>query len=214
MKDYSVLKTLIEKRGVHEQLGPVGEGWGIEQNPHELATFLVCMQELGVQSALEIGTGYRAGLARFLAHEMGWTVTTVDIQDYGNIGDGHTVDGIEFFTGGIASTVYWREGLSGEKFTNVRIWDLLFIDADHSYESIKLDYETFSQHATKAIAFHDITGLRDCEGARKFWWETCRADFPGKRNHKYLQMPPFIKANTSFVIDDSDQFAGIGWIEL
>jgi len=30
MKSYAELKTLIEQRGVHEQLGPVGQGWNAD----------------------------------------------------------------------------------------------------------------------------------------------------------------------------------------
>ena len=58
MKSYDDLKALIIQRGVHSEFGDAGEGFAIEQNPYELATFLVRMQELGVQSVLEIGTGY------------------------------------------------------------------------------------------------------------------------------------------------------------
>lgn len=187
MKDYVELKALIEKCGVHPQLGPVGDGMNVEQNPHELATFLVRMQELGVSSVLEIGTGYKAGLARFLAHEMGWQVTTVDVQDYG-----HTFEGIEFITPNNPHYQTDRRGL-------LRSWDLVFIDADHSYNMVKLDYDLNKDFATKAIAFHDIAGLRDCEGARDFWIYVMGCN-------------PVEQIRQE--IDDSDQRAGIGWIEL
>lgn len=198
MKDYAELKTLIEKRGVHEQLGAIGEGWGIEQTPHELATFLVRMQELGVESVLEIGTGYKAGLARFLAQDMGWQVTTVDVQDYG-----HSFEGIEFIT---EDPIYWREYLDGKPIKNVRIWDLLFIDGAHDYASVKYDYEIYAPCATKAIAFHDIAGLRDCEGARNYWENL----YTINQLTRHINDPL-----THFeVIAYDDQRAGIGWIEL
>lgn len=213
MKDYAELKALIEKCGVHAQLGPQGQGYGIEQNSHELATFLVRMQELGVSSVLEIGTGYKAGLARFLAHEMGWEVTTVDIQDYG-----HTFHSIEFVT--LADRLNWvvnRYNKDGTwaRCINKGASDLLFIDGAHDYDSVKHDYETYGKLATKAIAFHDIAGLRECEGARKFWNEQYYVDFPGKREWRNRHLTGlYIASNTYQVIDDSDQRAGIGWIEL
>lgn len=202
MKDYATLKALIEQRGVHEQLGPTGEGVAIEQNPHELATFLVRMQELGVQSVLEIGTGYKAGLARFLAHEMGCRVTTVDVRDYG-----HTFEGIEFvILDDIGHWVFpWGNGHARHSIASVqrnKRFDLVFIDGNHSYESVSYDYLNYNLCATKAIAFHDIEGLRECQGARRFWWEI-------KVKHS---LDDNVKMWWS--IDDTPQCAGIGWIEL
>jgi hypothetical protein len=155
VKSYDELKALIEQRGVHAEFGDTGEGWGIEQNPHELASFLVRMQELNVQSVLEIGTGYKGGLSRFLAHDMGWNVTSIDIEDYG-----HTFEGVTYINLDNVSddTVF-------DKF------DLVFIDGNHAYETTKADYMLWGEFAGKAIAFHDILGQRDCMGVRKFWLE-------------------------------------------
>jgi cephalosporin hydroxylase len=54
--------------------------------------------------------------------------------------------------------------------------DFLFIDANHSYESVKNDYEKFSPLVRKGgiIAFHDIDSKfsKDItEGTTKFWKE-------------------------------------------
>lgn len=153
MKTYHELKALIDQRGVHDVFGPYGEGQFIEQNAEELAHFLVHMQELGVESVLEIGTGWKAGLARFLHDDMGWTVTSVDIHDYG-----HQFGGILFVTADV-------EPYSDETF------DLVIIDGDHSYEGVKADHERWLPHAEKVIAFHDTVGLRDCEGVQQYWRE-------------------------------------------
>jgi hypothetical protein len=191
VKSYDELKKLIEQRGVHAQLGPVGEGWGIEQNPHELATFLIRMQELDVQSVLEIGTGYKAGLARFLAHEMGWKVTTVDIQDYG-----HRFDNIQF--------VIYLPDMPINFIETIDPPDLVFIDGAHDYESVRHDYETYSPLATKAVAFHDIFGMRDCQGARDFW-----IDLAFEPADQFMLKPDHYE-----VYDTSSALSGIGWIEL
>lgn len=152
MVGYDELKALIEKRGVHPQLGSVGEGWNIEHNSHELATFLIAMQALGVQSVLEIGTGYKAGLSRFLAQEMGWQVTSLDIVDYGHIFEGITY-------------------LLRENYRFEHPFDLVFIDANHDYEFVVNDHRTYKSLATKAVAFHDIGGFRGCEGVAQYWRE-------------------------------------------
>lgn len=155
MKTYDELKALIEQRGVHEVFGAYGEGWGIEQNADELAQFLVHMQELGVESVLEIGTGWKAGLARFLHDDMGWAVTSVDIHDYG-----HQFGEITFEK---------SDGVEHPHF--LEPFDLVIIDGDHSYDAVLFDHDYYGKYATKVIAFHDIAGLRDCEGAKQYWDE-------------------------------------------
>lgn len=185
---FDELKALIEKRGVHAEFGDAGEGWGIEQSPHELATFLVRMQELNVTSCLEIGTGYKGGLSRFLAADMGWQVTSVDVQDYG-----HKFEGVEYVVPTYDTmTEHW-----------INTVDLVFIDGDHSYKSVKFDYEEYGIYATKVIAFHDIAGLRDCEGVKRFWCENAYSE------HGSLKLAYHVTGD--YVVSRQ---AGIGWIEL
>lgn len=175
---FSELKALIEKRGVHPEFGDPGEGWGIEQNSHELATFLVRMGELGVQSVLEIGTGYKGGLSRFLASDLHWDVTTYDIQNYG-----HVFEGVHYIVG------------NTPRFNHS--FDLVFIDGNHAYETVRMDYELWGEFAAKVIAFHDILGLRNCEGVAQLWEDQ-------------LSHNP----NSFQVADESQRASGIGWIEL
>jgi len=179
---YDELKALIEQRGVHPEFGEPGENFGIEQNPHELATFLVRMQELGVSSVLEIGTGYKGGLSRFLAQDMGWLVTSIDIKDYG-----HLFEGVHY--------IHLNNITDDFKLDK---HDLLFIDGNHAYETAKADYELWGEFASKVIAFHDIAGWRNCEGAMWFWEELERDN----------------RSKAHGIIDRTDKRAGIGWIEL
>lgn len=195
MKSYDELKALIEKRGVHAEFGDAGEGWGIEQNPHELASFLVRMQELGVQSVLEIGTGYKGGLSRFLAGDLGWQVTSVDINPYH-----HVFAGVSYV-------------VSDKRVQFTEPYDLVFIDGDHSYDSVKADYEHYGKRATKAIAFHDIAGLRDCEGVRRLWFEIAfyKSDVLERDGTtSYWIKPGFNETRLGEELGRS----GIGWIEL
>lgn len=176
--NYEALKTLIERLGVHPQLGPVGEGWNIEQNPHELATFFSSLPS--ISTVLEIGTGYQAGLARFMHECMGWTVTSVDIIDYG-----HQIEGIRFLVG--------RYPVWGERF------DLVIIDGDHHYDSVRSDFEFYRDYAP-IVAFHDIAGLRDCAGVAKLWKQLAHTRGGNLRKHCYE------------VIAEGEQRAGLGWI--
>lgn len=184
--DYADYKTLIETCGVHPALGPVGDGWAIEQNPHELATFLASMPS-DIQSVLEIGTGYRAGLARFMTECLGWQVTTLDrwMPD--------TPAPMARQIVGMSQDEDVREMLRGT-------YDLVIIDADHHYEAAKADFEAYGSMG-RIVMFHDIAGLRECEGAAQLWKELSEARVEGFTAIRYE------------AIAEDDRRAGIGWIK-
>lgn len=183
---YTHLRELIEHRGCHDLLGPHGQGYGVEQNAHELATFLTALPSQ-INTVLEVGTGHRAGLARFLAYDYGRKVTTIDVQDYGHA---PLYPDIKFIVLSNPPSIY-------PVFTET--FDLVVIDGNHGYDWVSFDYHFFSPMG-KVIMFHDIAGLRDCEGVARFWREISRTK-AGKRRAGYYE-----------VIDDTEQRAGIGWI--
>jgi hypothetical protein len=52
--------------------------------------------------------------------------------------------------------------------------DLLFVDGDHSYESVKKDYELYGPLTRHLVAFHDIFGVNPRDpglGVYRFWNE-------------------------------------------
>ncbi len=154
---YNDLLTLIIARGVHPLLGDMGQGFCIEQNAHELATFLEAMFDLDVHKVLEIGTGHRAGLARFLANDLGWRVVTLD-KDQPQI----VATNVEFLMG---SSAILRPLFEGSTF------DLIILDGDNTYEGVVKDYDMYAPLATKAVAVCKIGGHRGCEGVARFWHE-------------------------------------------
>lgn len=183
---YIDMKDQIERCGVHPLLGPTGEdNLGIEQNPHELATFLTAI-ESEIQTVLEIGTGYRAGLATFMHTVLGWQVTSVDVQDYQ-----HTQPGIEFLITADPKTL--PRALEGRSF------DLVIIDGNHAYESVKRDHALYGPLG-RIVMFHDIAGLRDCEGAARYWMEISRT------------ARSTLRKGYDEVIADGATAAGIGWV--
>lgn len=180
MRDYDALRSLIEQCGVHAALGPVGDGWGIEQNPHELAAFISSLPD-DIQTVLEIGTGFRAGMARFMSECLGWDVTTVD----------------RWRPDTPAPLARQIVGLSQDVVKQVRgQYDLVIIDADHRYEAAKRDFELYGEMGRR-VMFHDIAGLRECDGAQQLWNEIKQGE------HGALCCE---------VIADGDQRAGIGWM--
>lgn len=185
--NYDHLKAEIERYGVHAVFGGTGElNAGIEQSPSELATFLVAMQELGVHSILEIGTGYRGGLSRFLVDVLSWDVATVDTQNYGHM----------------YPDVHYLIAPDEKPIFEAGQFDLVLIDANHTYESVKADWTHYAPFASKAVALHDIAGLRDCEGVAQFWYELAYQG-DDRLHDGYYE-----------AIADGDMRGGIGWQRL
>jgi predicted O-methyltransferase YrrM len=183
--NYHELRGVIEALGVHPVLGPVGQGYNIEQNPLELATLLSSIP--APQTVLEIGTGYRAGLARFLSEHLGCQVTTVDRWEP------QTPAPSARQLIGLAETEAIVEQVRGE-------YDLVVIDADHTYEATRQNYERYAEMG-RVVMLHDIAGLRDCEGVAQFWQEISRT----KKGH--------LRQNFHEVMDDTEFRAGLGWVE-
>ncbi len=182
------LEAIIVRLGVHPLLGSQGEGWWIEQNAHELATFLEAIQP--VETVLELGTGYRAGLARFMTEVMGWEVTSIDNK---------TPQTPAPMARLIHATTHEAfPHVSGQQF------DLVLIDADHTYDSVSYDYQLYAPLAKKVVALHDICGLRDCEGAAAFWRELA-----------YTKTGKLRKGFHEAVADgEGERRAGIGWHDV
>jgi hypothetical protein len=76
-----------------------------------------------------------------------------------------------------------------EGILNGHMLDFLFIDGDHTYEGVKLDFQMYSPLVRKGglIALHDICKYPRCE-VNKFWSETKHAylyqEIISRRNQK------------------------------
>lgn len=174
------LQALITDCGVHEALGPTGRGWAIEQNSFELSTVLSELPPF--KTVLEIGTGHKAGLARFLHTYLLCDVTTIDNKDYG-----HNLPGITFIVAG--------------KPIDMPPFDVVIIDGDNTYTQVSNDYGWYSQFATKAVVITRIAGLRGCDGIAQWWNEVAYTKTGNRLRKGYRQ-----------VIAEGDNRAGIGWV--
>jgi hypothetical protein len=158
----------ICRRGILPAIDPRYPGpYTIEQNPRELAEFCEFIQSQNIRAYLEVGTS-TGGLLNFFAEVFRWDVFGVDlrlpVKAPANAG---------LFIGSTRS-----EGF--REFLNLLPkLDLVWIDADHSYESVKADAEACLRLSPRFMVFHDICGLRACEGSARHWAET-KAQHYGK----------------------------------
>lgn len=139
----------------------------ILQNRAELAAFLSWMHQHDVRSYLEIGiwTGRLLRLVdRLLAPQRVLGCDRLDARALGL-----TVSVPEravIFVGDSTKLDYrlWREAQGHV--------DVVFIDADHTLEGVRRDFEINRRFPHRFLAFHDIRGgYPDTRGVRRFWEE-------------------------------------------
>lgn len=131
----------------------------ISQNIKEFSGFLKKMKEKKVKKVLEIGT-YKGGSAYYFKKFLNAEVETIDIKSYFFTKIMLKKNGVNFIEGNSHSKEVF-EKVKGKEY------DLLFIDGDHAYSSVKKDFEMYSPLA-RIVAFHDIYSW---EGVKKFWNE-------------------------------------------
>lgn len=165
MKDY---KLLINKWPLHWALGGNDFTGGLEQNEYELIKLCEFIDNTGIKTYVEVGIA--AGfLLKFMQNDMGLSVFGITYEKR----DTH-----------IGIPVIYGKSQDLDIIQKAPVADMYFIDGDHSYECVKQDYENY-KHNCKYMAFHDILGLRSCDGVRILWeqlknkykyWEFCNSD--------------------------------------
>lgn len=178
----------------------------IHQKKHEIAKLLEMINKEKLKYMLEIGTCGGGSLLLFMkSANKDTSIISMDLP-CGNFGGGYPKwkgSLYKTFTSKNQKLHLLRENshkkealMKVKKILNGEKLDFLFIDADHSYEGIKMDFEQYSPLVKKEgiIALHDIVPHGSTD-VNKFWNEI-------KEKYKYEEF-----------IEDSNQFAhGIGII--
>jgi hypothetical protein len=140
---------------------------GILQNREELIAFCEWIATHHIRSYLEIGvwTGQLASaLHRLFAFDL---LATADVGHAAGVGlSVRLPQETRAFWGSSTSPQFrdWRATLGPI--------DLVFIDADHSYEGVRADFEINRALPHRFLAFHDIAGTDpDTRGVRQLWDE-------------------------------------------
>jgi hypothetical protein len=132
----------------HWALGGTATDGGLEQNRHELEMLYRFICERGIKSVLEIGMA-QGHLNKFFRD------AGLDVQGINPV----RIEGVPHILG---------RSQDAEVIAQIEWYDLIFVDGDHSYDAVNADFLNYWTKC-KYMAFHDILGLRDCEGVARLW---------------------------------------------
>lgn len=201
------LENLIVKLGfnteiLREQPKIVKENGGgllIWQYPNQFSKYLCLLSKYHIKSYIEIGC--RWGGTFVLTNEylkkfndinksVAVDIITSPVETYCNL---HTE--CEFLQLNSHSTEF-------KEYLQDKMFDLIFIDGDHSYEGVKNDFEILKTQGNIYV-FHDI--VNDvCPGVVKFWRE-----LKSEENDKY-DFFEFTEQYNDVFIETNQHFLGIG----
>lgn len=122
---------------------------GLLQIPSELADFSMYVTKFEIHSALEIGV-YTGFTSYFLAAMLTRAHNNIE---YSMLDIKDNLVGFEFFS----SILNIKKFIPcTSKDIMRKKYDLVFIDADHSYKGVLEDFLNIGKYCNKIIAFHDI----------------------------------------------------------
>ncbi len=137
------------------------------QNREEIIALCEFIEKHDIRSYLEIGCW--TGRLVSQLHE----IFNFDLVAACDLGSAKQFDldlqlpgSVQYFEGNSHSPIFenWR--------TKLGQIDLVFIDSDHSYEGIKMDFEVNARAPNRYIAIHGIAGdRRSGEGPKRVWSE-------------------------------------------
>tara|TARA_R110002020_G_scaffold405888_4_gene615906 strand:- start:994 stop:1638 length:645 start_codon:yes stop_codon:yes gene_type:complete len=150
----------------------------LQQVPREYAELLMYLKNCGAKSYLNIGIGNGGSfiIESYIQPELELSIA-VDNTSYGELSSlSRIVERIKWLRKNIKAKVIFYN-MDSELFLRYNkrynyMFDVIFIDGDHSYKGVKNDFEMAMPFLNKggSVIFHDINS-KVCEGVVKFWKE-------------------------------------------
>lgn len=188
------MSAAVAKAGVRVWSDPpLKVGFDMQQVPGEAGVFLAAMQAANVQTVLEVGTGESGGFARFMVEVLGWNVVSLDLNKPTPNGGAAWPDGWAFVQGDTRTLP-----LKSIPTPDGGLFDLVFIDGDHSYDGVKNDYERFA-HLGRIVGFHDVAPDSWFTEGVDYWREISRVNGVLREGWHEIILP--------------QSRAGIGWVD-
>lgn len=154
-------------------------GLKLQQVPEEYSELLLLLKSRGIKTYLELGIGNGGSFvtACFFMQETLELGVAVDNLAYRNLGIGQNEVEILNYINSVDTEAlkHFVNSSTDGYFKSIDLklrYDCIFIDADHSYEGAKRDYDNALKHINKGglIIFHDINSAA-CPGIMKLWQE-------------------------------------------
>lgn len=164
-------------------------GLKLQQVPEEYASLLLFLKQRNIKTYLALGLGNGGSFATecFFMHKSLEAAIGVDNLAYGHLIGQNEIEILSFI-----ENVNEKENIVFHKLTTDEFFyrladkekfDAIFIDADHSYEGAKRDYDNSLKHIEKGgiIIFHDINS-DSCPGIKRLWQEAKQ----GRKFHEFI----------------------------
>ena len=166
-----------------------------EQDPQEIIELAKLVIELKPTVIVEIGT-YKGGTLFIWSRLNPWAKKIISIDLPGGLyGGGYSDKRIKLYRHFcydrkntemhfIRADSHLRSTFESlKKILNGQTIDFLYIDADHTYNSVKTDFDMYSQLMSPngIIGFHDIRNMKNDHQVMQFWDEI-------KNDYEYIEI--------------------------
>lgn len=172
-------------------------GLKLQQVPEEYAGLLLALRDYGAESYLSLGVGNGGSFAMecFFMKDTLTNAVEIDNLAYGALIGQNEIEILSFienvrsFMKPDCNLQFYKSSTDDyfKQLSATVRFDVIFIDADHSYEGVKKDFGNALKHINKGglIIFHDINSDA-CPGIKRIWSDV-------KYKHKSIE---FIHSKT------------------